>query len=503
MRQRNEQEQQRFDKLTAIRQVRNAYPNDVKVTAKSTTILALEDVGTPETAPRFTIAGRITQRRMMGKACFLHLIDIEGKLQVYVRSDDVGLESYEEFKDVDLGDIIEVSGYPFVTKTGEKTLYAESWRLLTKSLIPLPEKWHGLSDVDTRYRYRYVDLISNPEVREVFKKRSAIVRYIRNFLDERDYLEVETPILSDVASGAIARPFKSFYNALDTEVHLRIALELPLKKLVVGGLERVYEIGKNFRNEGLSRKHNPEFTMLEFYQAYATYNDLMDLTEELLVGLTKKVCGDSTITVGDKTVNFEGPYLRVTMKDSIQQLGGVSKEFNLDSLDDVKKVAEQHKIHLSNPNDWGVSIENLFDELVEDKIVNPTFITQHPFAISPFARQNDHDPRVTDRFELFVAGMEIANAFSELNDPEDQLARLLKQAADKDAGNHEVADMDDDYIKALEYGLPPTAGQGIGIDRLTMLLTNSSTIREVILFPQLKPLANGEEESMEATSEEL
>lgn len=493
MRARSEQEQIRLDKLKSIRAKAYPYPNDVKLNADSA-VVAAEPLAEPaNSGRRFTLAGRIVQRRIMGKASFVHILDRAGKIQAYVRGEDIGVELYEEFKHYDIGDIIEISGYAFVTKTGEKSLHAEKLRLLTKSLIPLPEKWHGLSDPDARYRYRYVDLISNAGVREIFIKRSKIISALRKFLDDRGYIEVETPILSSVASGAVARPFSTHFNALSADMFLRIAPELPLKKLVVGGMERVYEIGKNFRNEGLSKKHNPEFTSVEFYQAYATYEDLMNLTEEFLSSLVKSLNGDSRVKFGDKEINFAAPFKRVSMRDSLHEIGGVSNEYNFDSLDDLLKIAEKYQVHVGDRSDWGKVLEELWGHLVEPKIIDPVFITKHPLSISPFARTNCEDPRVTDRFELVICGMEIANAFSELNDPEDQYARFMEQVKQKSSGSLEVAMTDDDFIRALEYGMPPTAGEGIGIDRLVMLLTDSSTIREVVLFPQLKP---GEGESL-------
>lgn len=499
MRERSEQEQIRIDKLKSIRVKSYPYPNDVKLNADSATVLA-EPLAEPvNSGKRFTLAGRIVQRRIMGKASFVHILDRLGKIQAYVRGEDIGLELYEEFKHYDIGDIIEISGYVFVTKTGEKSLHAEKLRLLTKSLIPLPEKWHGLSDPDARYRYRYVDLISNAGVRDIFIKRSKIISALRKFLDERGYIEVETPILSSIASGAVARPFSTHFNALSADMFLRIAPELPLKKLVVGGMERVYEIGKNFRNEGLSKKHNPEFTSVEFYQAYATYEDLMNLTEGFLSGLVKDLNGDSKVKFAEKEINFAAPFKRVSMRDSLHEIGGVAKEYNFDSLEDLLKIAEKYQVHIADRSDWGRVLESLWGHLVEPKIIDPVFITKHPLSISPFARTNSEDPRVTDRFELVIAGMEIANAFSELNDPEDQYARFMEQAKQKSAGSHEIAMTDEDFIRALEYGMPPTAGEGIGIDRLVMLLTDSSTIREVVLFPQLKP---GEGESLTEKEEE-
>ncbi|MBN8550548.1 MAG: lysine--tRNA ligase [Deltaproteobacteria bacterium] len=491
---RSEQELVRFGKLSKLREQGYPFPNDVKVNAKAAVVLASE-VQDPATAPRYTIAGRLVQIRNMGKAAFVHVLDGSGKIQLYVKKDVLGDAAFEAFKDFDIGDIVEASGYAFVTKTGEKSLHVEAIRLLTKALIPLPEKWHGLRDQEIRYRARYVDLIANPEVRDIFKARAKIIREVRSFLDNRDYVEVETPVLHYTAGGATARPFTTYHNALSTSMHLRIALELPLKKLVVGGLERVYEVGRVFRNEGLSKKHNPEFTMLEFYQAYATFEDLMTLTEDMFVHLAQAVVGSLKVPYGDHVLDFTPPWPRISMLDSIYSVGGVSKEFDLQTLSGVVAAAKKHQVHLDEPQDWGRSLEALWGELVEGKLINPTFITHHPFSISPLARKNLSDPKITDRFELIIAGMEAANAFSELNDAEDQRERFEAQAARKAQGDEEATDVDEDFLRALEYGLPPTAGEGVGIDRLVMLLTNSSTIRDVVLFPQLKPRVEGEEET--------
>jgi lysyl-tRNA synthetase class 2 len=487
MSERSEQEQVRFNKLNTLRESGFSFPNDCKPTAKASALLEEEVSEDTGSAERFTIAGRMVQQRVMGKASFAHLLDSSGKIQVYVARDDVGQESYGLFKKFDIGDIVEVSGFLFVTKKGEKTLHAESVRLLVKGLIPLPEKWHGLSDVEARYRYRYVDLIANPDVRETFKMRSKIIAGIRSFLDDRDYLEVETPTLSYVAGGASARPFGTHYNALHCDMNLRIALELPLKKLVVGGLERVYEIGKAFRNEGLSKKHNPEFTMIEFYQAYATFEDLMDLTEELFVKLAEDVLGTTSLDYCGQSIDLARPWKRISMKDSVYEIGGVEKDFDLDTLEGVVAAAQKYSVELEEPGDWGKSLEALWDTLVEDKLVNPTFITHHPFSISPLARKSEENPAITDRFELIISGMEMANAFSELNDAVDQRERFEAQAERKAQGDEEAPPADEDFLRALEYGMPPTAGQGIGIDRLVMLFTGSASIRDVLLFPQLKP----------------
>lgn len=487
---RSEQERVRREKLHALRARAYPFPNDVKVTATSAAVLGTA-VEEPASARRFTIAGRLVQSRQMGKASFIHLLDVAGKIQVYVRKDDVGEQAYESFKSFDLGDIVEVTGYAFVTKTGEKSLHAEKIRLLVKSLVPPPEKWHGLQDPEIRYRHRYQDLIANPEVREVFRKRSRIIKEIRSFFDARDYLEVETPLLEFVQGGTTAKPFRTHYNALGCDMILRIALELPLKKLVVGGFERVYQIGTCFRNEGISKKHNPEFTMMEFYQAYATFEDLMTLTEELLVTLAQKITGSLKLPYGEHTLDFTPPFRRISMLNSVYEIGGVDRRFDLDTLDGVVSAAKDHKVHLEEPTDWGRCLEALWGELVEPKLINPTFITHHPFSISPLARKNQADPKVTDRFELIISGMECANAFSELNDPIDQRERFEQQMSRRAQGDEEACEIDEDFLRALEVGLPPTAGQGIGIDRLVMLLSNSPTIREVILFPSLKPVGTG------------
>lgn len=483
---RSEQEQVRFEKLQRLRSKGYPFPNDIPPTTSAEKLLGSEVV-VPESAARVVLTGRLVQLRHMGKASFAHVLDSSAKIQVYVRQDTVGDESYNTFKELDIGDIVEVRGYVFVTKTGEKSVFAESIRLLTKSLIPLPEKWHGLTDVEARYRMRYVDLISNPEVRQVFRTRAQIIREIRSFLDGRGYLEVETPVLHYIPGGANARPFKTHHNALDCDMYLRIALELPLKKLVVGGLERVYEMSRVFRNEGVSKKHNPEFTMIEFYQAYATYEDLMKLTEDLIRSLVEKVAGGTTLTFGSHVINFASPWKRLTMVESLHEMGNVSREFDLETIEGVRKAAARHQVELSPEEDWGRALEELWCELAEPNIIQPTFLTHHPFSISPLARQNQKDPKVTDRFELIIAGMEMANAFSELNDAVDQRERFEAQAARKAAGDEEANDVDEDFVRALEYGMPPTAGEGIGIDRLVMLLTNSASIRDVILFPQLKP----------------
>ncbi len=494
---RNEIELVRFEKLRALRSKGFSFPNDIKITATTDQILALEILASLEEcqkkSDRYTLAGRIVLMRLMGKAAFCHILDGNGKLQLYIKQDVVGEEVFAQFKELDIGDIIEAHGFPFITKTGEKSLFVEKVRLLTKSLIPLPEKWHGLSDVETRYRQRYVDLISNLEVRNIFKTRSRIVSFIRRFLEAENFLEVETPVLHYIAGGATAKPFKTHYNSLHTDMNLRIALELPLKKLVVGGLERVYEIGRVFRNEGLSKKHNPEFTMLEFYQAYATFEDLMTLSEKLISSLAFEVNGSYVIKYQGEEIDLTPPWPRLSMTESIYKIAGVDRSLDLNKLEDAKKAAAKSSVHLDEPGDWGRVVEALWGALVEPKLRNPVFITHHPFSISPLARKNAQNPNITDRFELIIAGMEMANALSELNDAEDQRARFETQSARKKAGDEEATDIDEDFLRALEYGLPPTAGEGIGIDRLVMLLTDSPSIRDVLLFPQLKPKQEIEE----------
>lgn len=485
---RSEQELVRFKKLEALRAISNPFPNDCKVNASSLQVIdSTSRISSGMETPTLNIAGRVVTLRHMGKASFFHLLDSEGRVQVYVKKEQVGEECFTRFLETDIGDIVEVIGQPFITKTGEPTLAAKSVRLLTKALIPLPEKWHGLSDIETRYRQRYLDLIANPEVRETFKTRARIIRYIRSFLDDRGFLEVETPVLQSVAGGASARPFITHHNALNLDMYLRIALELPLKKLIVGGLERVYEIGRIFRNEGISKKHNPEFTMLEFYQAYATFNDLMNLTEELLSGLVQNLHNSFKIKYAEHEIDFTPPWPRLSMQESIHEIGGISRQVDLSDLNQIIKVAKEHNIELTEASDWGRSLEALWGELVEPKITNPVFITHHPLSISPLARSNSENPLITDRFELIIAGMETANAFSELNDAIDQRERFEEQARRKAGGDQEAPDVEQDFLRALEHGMPPTAGQGIGIDRLVMLLTNSASIRDVVLFPQLKP----------------
>lgn len=489
----SEQSKIRKEKLNNIKKISYPYPNDKKVdtAASFAKVLAAQYKDTPvEEKPVLNLAGRIMSVREMGKASFFNLQDRSTQIQVYVKKDEIGEEAYNAFKTFDLGDIVHLQGYPFYTKTGEPSIHAKSVSLLVKCLHPLPEKWHGLTDVEVRYRQRYLDLIVNREVTETFIKRARIISIIRRFFDERSYVEVETPVMNTVASGAAAKPFITHHNTLDLDLNLRIALELPLKKLIVGGLERVYEIGRVFRNEGISTEHNPEFTMIEFYQAYATYEDLMDLTEELLVKLCDEVVGSRKVQFKDLTVDFSSPFKRVTMAEAIYEFSDFPKNISLDNLEGIHQAAKHFgELDVLEIKDYGLALYEIFDRCIESKIVNPTFITQHPTSISPLARKNQNNPEFTDRFELMVAGMELANAFSELNDSEDQRERFEAQMRSKLSGNEEAMDTDEDFVTALEYGLPPTAGQGIGIDRLVMLLTNSSSIRDVILFPTMRPLS--------------
>ena len=465
----------------------NPYPNDFRPEHTSADFTAAfgEIQEIPEKASCFIVAGRMIARRSFGKAAFIQLQDRKGRMQLYVRKDTIGEELFAAFEDYDIGDIIGASGWPFRTKTGELSLHVTEIRLLTKSLLPLPEKFHGLTDVETRYRQRYVDLIVNPEVREVFAKRARVVSLIREFMVSRDFLEVETPMMQPIPGGATARPFITHHNALDMQLYLRIAPELYLKRLVVGGFDRVFEINRNFRNEGISVRHNPEFTMMEFYQAYATFEDLMDFTEEMLCHVTMNLLGKLDFTYQGAEISFQRPWKRLTVKEAIIEYGKVdAKTVN----DRELALAYARSIGLEFPDNvgYGKLITEIFEEVAEPKLIQPTFITSYPTEVSPLSRKNDHDPEYVDRFEFFCAGREMANAFSELNDPVDQKERFLAQVEAKAKGDEEAHYMDEDYIRALEYGLPPTAGEGIGIDRLVMLLTDSPSIRDVILFPQLR-----------------
>jgi lysyl-tRNA synthetase class 2 len=471
------------------------FPNDIH---KDTDIASVVQEYAPKPAEAleqdgsvYTLCGRIMALRSFGKATFLHIQDESDRLQVFVQRDTVGQEEYTRFKKFDIGDIVGVSGTLFRTKTNELTLNAQDIKLLSKSFRPLPEKYHGLKDVESRYRQRYVDLIVNPRARSIFRTRNRIVRLMRDFLDSRGFMEVETPMMQPIPGGATAKPFETYHNALDMTLYLRIAPELYLKRLLVGGFEQVYEINRNFRNEGISTQHNPEFTMLEFYWAYATFHDLMDLTEEMFASLAREVLGSTRLTYQEQDIDLSPPWQRLTFHQSLETIGGLRPEQYQDqeqATQLVQKLGEN--VHVSET--LGKVQAKLFDLLVEPKLIQPHFIYQYPTDISPLSRRNEQDPSVTDRFELFISGREMANAFSELNDPRDQRERFEAQAQAKAQGDEESHFMDDDYIRALEYGMPPAAGEGVGIDRLVMLFTDSPSIREVILFPHLKPEASAE-----------
>lgn len=434
-----------------------------------------------------SIAGRIMSKRRMGKVGFCHVMDIDGQIQIFVKKDTVGEEEYERFKKLDIGDIVGAEGEVFTTQTGEKSVRVEKMTLLSKSLLPLPEKFHGLSDPDLRYRQRYVDLIMNSDVKKTFIMRSKILTAIRNYLDSRGYLEVETPILNTIPGGAAARPFITHHNALDMDMYLRIATELHLKRLVVGGMEKVYEMGRQFRNEGMDIKHNPEFTSIEIYQAYADYNDMMDLTENLMRYCAQEVCGTTTISYQGVDIDLS-KFERMTMIDSVKKYAGV--DFNEIKTDEEALAAAKEKgLEVEAAKSTrGDIIALFFDEFVEDKLVQPTFITDYPVEISPLAKRKPSQPELTERFEIFITGREFGNAFSELNDPIDQRERFMRQVELRNAGDDEASMMDEDFLNALEYGLPPTGGLGIGVDRFVMLLTDSYSIRDVLLFPTMKPI---------------
>jgi len=437
----------------------------------------------------FTVAGRIVGMRSFGKAAFFHLQDPTGRLQAFASREDLGAAAYSVFRKFDLGDIVGLRGTLFRTKTDELTLKAAEVTLLSKSLRPLPEKYHGLKDVETRYRQRYVDLIVTPRTREIFQKRTQVVRELRTFLDREGFMEVETPMMQPIPGGATAKPFETHHNALDMKLYMRIAPELYLKRLLVGGFEKVYEVNRNFRNEGISTQHNPEFTMCEFYWAYATFVDLMDLTERMFAHIAQQVTGSTVVEYqGEKIDLTPGSWARVPFLESLRTIGGLSPEVYLD-MAKAKALVKERGEKVLDSDKPGKIQAMLFDMFVEPRLVQPTFIYHYPTDISPLSRRNDEDPSITDRFELFMVGREMANAFSELNDPVDQRLRFMDQVEEKEAGDEEAHYMDEDYVRALEYGMPPAAGEGIGIDRLVMLLTDSPSIREVILFPLLRPEA--------------
>jgi lysyl-tRNA synthetase class 2 len=482
---------ERQAKLAALRGRGQAYPNDF---GRDALAAALHERYGSQPAQQLeaahanvAVAGRMMLKRVMGKASFATLQDMSGRVQLYITRDALGDEAYEAFKHWDLGDIVGTRGTLFKTRTGELSVRVAELRLLAKALRPLPEKFHGLTDQEQRYRQRYVDLIVSPESRRVFMMRSQIVQAMREFFVARGYLEVETPMMQPIPGGAAARPFITHHNALDTDLYLRIAPELYLKRLVVGGFEKVFEINRNFRNEGISTKHNPEFTMLEFYEAYRDYRYLMDLTEELMREVANRVCGATTVEYQDQKVDLSGRFDRLTMADAIAKYNPQHSLAELSKPDYVRKALAALQVEVLPTDGLGVLQLKLFEATTEDKLLQPTFIVAHPTDVSPLARANEANPAVTDRFELFITGREFANGFSELNDPEDQAARFMAQARAKDAGDAEAMHYDADYIRALEYGMPPAAGEGIGIDRVVMLLTGSPSIRDVILFPQLKP----------------
>jgi lysyl-tRNA synthetase class 2 len=482
---------QRREKLAELREQGNAFPNDFRRNVMHAELSSEYENWSAEELKdkphRVKIAGRLMTKRVMGKASFANIRDMSGDMQLYVRRDDLPEGVYAEFKRWDLGDIIAAEGVMFRTQKGELSVLVDNIRLLTKSLRPLPEKFHGLSDQETRYRQRYVDLIMNEASRDIFKLRTRIIDGVRRYLMDNDYLEVETPMMQAIPGGATARPFTTYHNALDMDLFLRIAPELYLKRLIVGGFERVFEINRNFRNEGLSTRHNPEFTMVEFYQAYADYNDLMDLTENMLRHVTNDVLGTSQVHYQGLDIDFEKPFTRMSVKDSILHFNPDLKPEQLESLEAARQVAEDLSIPLKDSYGLGKVQIEIFEKTVEHRLMDPTFITEYPTEVSPLARRSDDDPFVTERFEFFVGGREIANGFSELNDAEDQAERFQAQVEEKDAGDDEAMHFDADYIRALEYGMPPTAGEGIGIDRLVMLLTDSPSIRDVLLFPHMRP----------------
>ena len=433
------------------------------------------------------IAGRMMSKREMGKASFCDILDKTGRIQAYVKIDEIGIEEYERFKKLDIGDIIGIKGFVFKTRRGEISIHVKELKLLSKSLRPLPEKWHGLKDTETRYRQRYVDLIVNPDVRRNFEIRSGFIKYLRNFLDNRGFMEVETPVLNTLAGGAAARPFITHHNTLDIDMYMRIATELHLKRLIVGGFERVYEVGRIFRNEGMDTKHNPEFTTVELYQAYTDFNGMMDLFEDLLSGAARDLLGTYEVEWQGEKVSLEAPFRRMTMAEAVKEYLGVDFMAINDDAEAVKAaIAAGVDMEGVEPT-WGHALYECYDQKVEGHMVQPTFITMHPVDVSPLAKRSPSDPRLTERFELFICRSEMGNAFSELNDPIDQKQRFMKQVELRDKGNDETEMMDDDFINALEYGMPPTGGLGIGIDRCVMLLTGSDSIRDVILFPTMKP----------------
>jgi len=480
----------RKEKIAALRAAGiDLYPNEVRVGHTSaelrTRFDALDNDALAEVKDTFSLAGRLMAIRNFGKASFISIQDRKGRLQGFIQKKTLPEEEYDLFRRLDVGDIIYIEGKIFKTKTGELTIEAGRLRLLAKAVHSLPEKWHGLTDMEMRYRRRHLDLIMNPDVREVFHRRSRIIKLIRDFMDGHDFLEVETPMMQPRAGGAAAKPFKTFHNTLGMDLYLRIAPELYLKRLVTGGLERVYEINRNFRNEGISTFHNPEFTMMEFYLAYATYEDLMRFTEELFLFLAENVFGAPRFTYQGTEINLSPPWRRISVREAVETHLGIAPEIMADRRRLLATAAEMGLEPEENAA-VGKILMMIFEEKVEKELIQPTFVTQYPVEVSPLSRRNPRDPGFTDRFELYICGREIANAFSELNDPEDQRERFLMQLREREAGDEEAHEMDEDYVRTLEYAMPPTAGEGIGIDRLVMLFTDSASIRDVILFPQLR-----------------
>ncbi|MEO6137195.1 MAG: lysine--tRNA ligase [Luteimonas sp.] len=485
---------ERRAKLKALRGQGIAYPNDFRRTDHAQDLQdiyadtvqwtgeALEGEGR-----QVALAGRLLAKRVMGKAAFAQIQDVSGRIQLFLQSTTLG-DRYDAFKGWDIGDIVGATGTLMRTKTGELSVRVESLRLLTKSLRPLPDKWHGLSDVEQRYRQRYVDLIVSPDVRDVFVKRSRIITAMRNWLDARRFLEVETPMMHYIAGGAVAKPFTTHHNALDLELYLRVAPELYLKRLVVGGFERVYEINRNFRNEGVSTRHNPEFTMLELYEAYATYDEVMDLTETMIRDVAQHALGTTAVMSEGNAIELGIPFRRWKMEDAVRELNPEIAAAECRDREALARHCQRLHIPVKQSHGWGKLLLEIFEKTVESGLIQPTFITHYPVEVSPLARESDIDPGITDRFELFVGGRELANGFSELNDPEDQAARFRTQVEAKAGGDEEAMHYDEDYIRALEVGLPPTGGLGVGIDRLVMLLTDSASIRDVLLFPYMRPL---------------
>ena len=435
------------------------------------------------------IAGRIVGKRVMGKASFMHLLDRDGKIQVYVKRDDVGTDEYADFKKYDIGDIVGVTGFVFRTQTGEVSVHAKAIVLLSKSLLPLPEKFHGLKDQDLRYRQRYVDLIVNPEVKRNFVIRSQFIKFLRNYLDNMNYIEVETPVLNTIAGGAAARPFVTHHNTLDIDMYMRIATELPLKRLIVGGMDRVYEVGRIFRNEGMDPKHNPEFTTVELYQAYADFHDMMDIAEGVLSGAAKAIHGTYTLAWLGETIDLTPGWRRLTMVDAVKEYVGIDFGAITDDAEAVAAAKAQGvELAPAAEKTWGNALYACFDQKVEEKLIQPTFITMYPVEVSPLTKRSPADPRLTERFEFFICRAEMGNAYSELNDPIDQRERFMKQVEQRERGDDETEMLDEDFLTALEYGMPPTGGMGMGIDRCVMLMTGADTIRDVLLFPTMKPL---------------